>query len=352
MEKNRSLVIIGSGPAAFTAAIYAARAELKPLVLAGEQSGGQLMLTTKVENYPGFADGVMGQDLMAAMKQQAEKLGVEIINQNATGLKQENGSFSIPLALSPYPLSLITANAVILATGASAITLKLPGEDRLMGRGVGTCAVCDAPFYRGKDTVFIIGGGDSAIEAASEISKFASKVIILVRKESLRATPVLTKRIEAIQNIEIWYKSQAVELLGDKKLEKVKINKDGAIAEFSADGLFYAIGHKPATEWLRGSGVKVNEKGYIVTPLSSIISENSENSEDRKIRKSDNQNVGNSGFPSIPSVLNLSYPTMTSLPGIFAAGDCVDFRYRQAIVAAGFGAMAALDCQRWLESQE
>ena len=273
MDTKLKLVIVGSGPAAWTAAIYAARAELKPLVLAGEQSGGQLMLTAKVENYPGFAAGVMGQDLMAAMRQQAEKLGVEIIDQNATSLSVIGSQFSVissestgfqsigPEPANRQPINQkpktdnrkqITANSVILATGASAITLKLPGEDRLMGRGVGTCAVCDAPFYRGKDTVFIIGGGDSAIEEAMEISKFASNVIVLVRKDSMRASPIMQKRIKSAQNIQIWYKSQALEFLGNKKLEKVKINKDGNIAEFSADGLFYAIGHSPATKWLEG----------------------------------------------------------------------------------------------------
>lgn len=310
MDTKRKLVIIGSGPSAWTAAIYAARAELKPLVLAGEQPGGQLMLTTKVENYPGFADGVMGQDLMAAMRQQAEKLGVEIIDKNATGLKKGSEGFLIS------PISLIS-RSVILSTGAQAITLKLPGEDRLMGRGVGTCAVCDAPFYRGKDTVFIIGGGDSAIEEATEISKFASNVIVLVRKDSMRGSPIMQKRIESAQNIKIWYKSQAIELLGDKKLERVKVNKDGNIAEFPADGLFYAIGHKPATGWLKGSGVKLDANGYIVTGAQPITN---------------------------------FYPTSTSVTGIFAAGDCVDFRYRQAIVAAGQGCMAALDAQWWLEN--
>ncbi len=349
------------------------------------------MLTTKVENYPGFADGIMGQDLMATMRQQAEKLGVEIINQNAISLKEKNGIFSVslnssafsvrPLSLSPYPLALITASAVILATGAAAITLKLPGEDRLMGRGVGTCAVCDAPFYKGKDTVFIIGGGDSAIEEASEISKFASKVIILVRKESLRATPILRKRIEAIQNIEIWYKSQALELLGDKRLEKVKINKDGNMAKFPADGLFYAIGHTPATKWLEGSGIKVDEKGYVLTPLSTLMSnktvddsrklddrrwkiedsggrlkvEGGKNRADRSILNHPSSTTTLHPLSSTVSAKHHSssddiFPTMTSVPGIFAAGDCVDFRYRQAIVAAGQGCMAALDAQKWLES--
>lgn len=348
MDAKRKLVIVGSGPSAWTAAIYAARAELKPLVLTGEQPGGQLMLTTKVENYPGFADGVMGQDLMAAMRQQAEKQGAKVIDKDAVSLSVIGSQFSVVCSgsvssqlTSSQPINrltdqptnqkpktengkLITASAVILATGASAITLNLPGEDRLMGRGVGTCAVCDAPFYRGKDTVFIIGGGDSAIEEASEISKFASKVIILVRKESLRATPVLAKRIEAIQNIEIWYKSQAIELLGDKKLEKVKIDKDGNISEFPADGLFYAIGHTPATGWLKGSGIKLDDNGYIVTGAQSIT---------------------NNKQPTTSY-----YPTSASVSGIFAAGDCVDFRYRQAIVAAGQGCMAALDAQKWLEN--
>ena len=214
----------------------------------------------------------------------------------------------------------ITAKSIILATGASAITLKLPGENRLMGRGVGTCAVCDAPFYKGKDTVFIIGGGDSAIEEAMEISKFVSNVIVLVRKDSMRASPIMQKRIKSAQNIKIWYKSQAIEFIGDKKLEKIKVNKDGVIAEFPADGLFYAIGHTPATKWLEGSGVKLDENGYIIT---------------------NNQQLTTNNY----------YPTSTSLPGIFAAGDCVDFRYRQAIVAAGQGCMAALDAQKWLEDR-
>ena len=327
MDTKWKLVIIGSGPAAWTAAIYAARAELKPLVLAGEQPGGQLMLTTKIENYPGFSDGVMGHDLMMAMRQQAEKLGVKIIDQNAIGLKKDPSGFSISLTSSD-PSPFITASAVVIATGAQALTLKLPGENRLMGRGVGTCAVCDAPFYRGKDPVFIIGGGDSAIEEALEISKFASKVIILVRKESMRATPIMQIRIKTSQNIKIWYKSQVIELVGDKKLERVKVNKDGVISEFPADGLFYAIGHSPATKWLEGSGVKLDQNGYIITCDQSC--------------------KAGSGSARQPTTNN--YLTSTSLPGAFAAGDCVDFRYRQAIVAAGQGCMAALDAQKWLEN--
>lgn len=338
------------------------------------------MLTTKVENFPGFADGIMGPDLMAAMRQQAEKLGVEIIEKNATSLsKNPKGELIVTVggvvrAGSPTSASSESANdavgrgeakrqnpensysvrAAIIATGASAITLNLPGEDRLMGRGVGTCAVCDAPFYKGKDTVFIIGGGDSAIEEASEISKFASEVIILVRKESLRATPILKKRIEATQNIEIWYKSQALELLGDKRLEKVKINKDGKTAEFPADGLFYAIGHTPATGWLQGSGVELDKKGYIKTDFLKIDNLDVFDLDTSKSREFDQgvnkSSIQDQNFQRSPSSRFSVFPTMTSVSGIFAAGDCVDFRYRQAIMAAGFGAMAALDCQRWLEN--
>lgn len=353
MDTKRKLVIVGSGPAAWSAAIYAARAELKPLVLAGEQPGGQLMLTTKVENYPGFADGVMGQDLMAAMRQQAENLGVDIINQNAASINAEN--IHRPSFIIHHPSSMITASAVILATGASALTLKLPGEDRLMGRGVGTCAVCDAPFYRGKDTVFIVGGGDSAIEEATEISKFASNVIVLVRKDSMRGSPIMQKRIKSAQNIKVWYKSQAIELLGDKKLERVKVNKDGNIAEFPADGLFYAIGHKPATGWLAGSGVELDENGYIKTDFLKVDNLDVLDFDNLTTRKLDQDiktsNIQDQKIQKLLSSKYPNFPTMTSVSGIFAAGDCVDFRYRQAIVAAGFGAMAALDCQRWLENK-
>ena len=334
------------------------------------------MLTAKVENYPGFAAGVMGQDLMAAMRQQAEKLGVEIIDQNATSLSVIGSQFSVissestgfqsigPEPANRQPINQkpktdnrkqITANSVILATGASAITLKLPGEDRLMGRGVGTCAVCDAPFYRGKDTVFIIGGGDSAIEEAMEISKFASNVIVLVRKDSMRASPIMQKRIKSAQNIQIWYKSQALEFLGNKKLEKVKINKDGNIAEFSADGLFYAIGHSPATKWLEGSGVKLDDNGYISTQLSvlgSRLSVPSQSVVGLSVAETDEPKTGEPESDNRKQKTDNRYPTMTTVPGIFAAGDCVDFRYRQAIVAAGQGCMAALDAQKWLEDRD
>lgn len=362
MSEAGDLIIVGSGPAAWSAAIYASRAALSPIVLAGEQGGGQLMLTTKIENYPGFPDGILGPDLMAGMRRQAERQGVKIIDKNAVKLeksddllivsygnpipehsensddqnvrKSENqkaGNSDTPILRqsdfsgSPSVPSILESKAVIIATGATANTLKLPGEDRLMGRGVGTCAVCDAPFYKGKNLVLVIGGGDSAMEEAGELAKFVNKVVILVRKDVMRASAILQNRIKALQNVEIWYKTEAKEFLGDKLLEKVRIVRNGQEEVLAADGVFYAIGHTPATEWLKGSGVNLDAKGYILTGLGI--------------------EAGKSGL-QLPSL----YPTSTSISGVFAAGDCVDSRYRQAITAAGYGCMAALDAQKWLEN--
>lgn len=320
MDSLRNVVIIGSGPAAWAAAIYTARAELRPLVIAGEQPGGQLMLTTQVENYPGFKNGIQGPELITIMRQQSERAGTEVIDQNATKINRSNNHFNIT-----YSNNSVNTRAVIIATGAVANTLKIPGEERLMGRGVGTCAVCDAPFYRGKDIVFVVGGGDSAMEESLALSKFAKRVVLLVRRDALRASKVLQKRIETAQNIEIWYKSEARELLGDQKLEKVKISREGSEEVHNADGLFYAIGHTPATKFLEDSSVKLDEKGYIKTGL-------------------------NFGFGALEHQSKF-FPTETSVQGVFAAGDCVDSRYRQAVTAAGFGAMAALDAEKWLQSK-
>lgn len=362
-DLTHNLIIVGSGPAAWTAAIYAGRALLSPIVLAGEQGGGQLMFTTEVENYPGFEHGILGPDLMAAMRKQAERFGAKIIEKDAISLSVIGSQFSVVCSgsvgfqsvgqkpenrkltnLEPTRLQSpsaiadggqetengkqITGHAVILATGATANTLKLPGEDRLMGRGVGTCAVCDAPFYKGKDTVFVIGGGDSAVEEATALAKFAEKVILVVRSDSLRASEIMKNRIKSYANIQIWYKSQVKEFIGEKKLEKVRIERTGTVEDVAADGVFYAIGHTPSTGWLQGSGVEIDEKGYIKTHIDY-------------------------GFGSLLTTNNEQritvFPTSTSVPGIFAAGDCVDPRYRQAITASGFGAMAALDAEKWLE---
>lgn len=317
MSDVTPIIIIGSGPAAWTAAIYASRALLSPIVLAGEQNGGQLMFTTDVENYPGFELGIKGPDLMAAMRAQAERFGTNVIDKNAISIQGDGDTFKVFYSASKESsarTTFLVARAVIIAAGATANTLKLPGEDRLMGHGVGTCAVCDAPFYKGKNTVFVIGGGDSAMEESIALAKFAKKVILVVRSESLRASEIMKNRIKSYTNIQIWYKSQVKEFIGDQKLERIRIERNGTVEDVAADGIFYAIGHTPATGWLNGSGVEIDEKGYIKTHIEQ----------------------------------NNIYPTMTSISGIFAAGDCVDPRYRQAITAAGFGAMAALDAEKWL----
>lgn len=315
MNDVRNLVIIGSGPAAFTAAIYAARAKLNPLVLAGEKNGGQLMDTTLVENFPGFPEGVLGPELMRRMREQAEKLDVEVLDKNVTKIQTN----SRPYEDSPHLMRTvllgqdrIQTKAVIIATGAEANTLKLPGEEKLMGRGVGVCAVCDAPLYKDAQRVFVIGGGDSAVEEAMALAKYAKEVIILVRKDKMRAAAIMLDHIKQSKNIKVWYKSEALEFIGDKKLEQVKIVQNGKESLFPADGVFYAIGHTPATKWLKDSGIKMDEKGYIF------------------VKGGENH-------------------TATNIPGIFAAGDCVDYIYRQAVVAAGMGCMAALDAQAYFD---
>jgi len=328
------VVIIGSGPAAWTAAIYAARSLLHPLVIAGEVPGGQLMTTTEIENFPGFEQGILGPVLMDIMHKQAVRVGTTVVRNYATVLKVKDSNFMIKTTSS----GTIVARALIVATGAVANTLKLSGEEQLMGKGVGTCAVCDAPFYRGKDTVFVVGGGDSAMEEARALAKFARKVIILVRKDRLRASQIMINHIKDIQNIEIWFKSQVTSLFGDKRLERVRIERDGRSVDYPADGLFYAIGHTPSTAFLKDSGVLLDEMGYIITPISSMFSPST------RARTWISQH-----FPS--ETTRPEYSTMTSVPGIFAAGDCTDPTFRQAVTAAGMGCMAALDAQKWLEQR-
>lgn len=328
-DNIKDLVIIGSGPAGWTAATYASRALLSPVVLAGEQGGGQLMFTTDVENYPGFKLGIKGPDLMQTMRAQAERFGAKVIEKNATSIQQDGSHFNV--FYDNAGSENLSTRAVIVATGAKANTLKLPGEDRLMGRGVGTCAVCDAPFYKGKGTVFVVGGGDSAMEESLSLAKFANQVILLVRSDTLKASIIMTNRVKNTKNIKIWYKSSAKSFIGDRNLEKVQIDREGKIEEISADGLFYAIGHTPETEFLKPLGIQTNEKGYIKTHINYGFG-----------------TLNQSTSPTDGQSTTVFYPTSTSLPGIFAAGDCVDPRYRQAITAAGYGCMAALDAEKWL----
>ncbi len=302
------LIIIGSGPAGYTAAVYAARAELKPLVFTGDKSGGQLMNTTMVENWPGTKEGVMGPDLMIEMRGQAKKFGAELVDKKVSKVELSGEVKKVFVGEEMFE-----AEAVIVATGAEAIMLKVPGEQEFMGRGVATCAVCDAPFYKDKIT-FVIGGGDAAVEDAMALTKHAKKVYLVHRRDELRASKIMAKRAVENEKIEILWNTELKEVVGKDKVEKVKLfdNKGEKQVEMEADGVFLAIGHKPATELFKGE-LELDEKGYIKT--------------------------------------SMLYPkaTETSVKGVFAAGDVVDYRYQQAVTAAGMGCQAALDAEKYLE---
>lgn len=304
---KHDVVIIGSGPAGYTAAIYAARADMKPLIITGKEPGGQLMLTSDVENWPGESDGVLGPELMEKLKKQAERFGTTIMDGEVTSVD-----------FSSYPFSLktddetIEAASVIISTGAVAMWLGIPGEERLQGKGVSACATCDGFFFRDKKVV-VIGGGDSAMEEATFLTKFASEVIVLVRRDELRASKIMQKRAMDNPKISFMWNTEANELLGKEKVEGVRVvnNKTGEEETIEAEGYFAAIGHKPNTEIFKDY-LDLDEKGYIKRQANS---------------------------------------TKTTIEGVFAAGDVVDPYYRQAITAAGLGCMAALDAERWLSSR-
>ncbi len=306
---THNLLIIGSGPAGYTAAIYAARAELKPVLFEGQvkggQPGGQLMLTTEVENFPGFPAGIMGPDLMVEMKKQAERFGAEIISKDVTFVDFSSRPFLVKSGDDEY-----RANSVIICTGAQAKWLGVPGEQTYQGRGVSACATCDGFFFKEKHIV-VVGGGDAAMEEANFLTRFASKLTLLVRSDALRASKVMQERVKANPKIEIVWNTEVAEVLGDATKVtglKLKNNKTGEVSEMQADGLFVAIGHKPNTELFQDK-LELDDVGYIVTK---------------------------------------SHSTATSVDGVYAGGDVADHVYRQAISAAGTGCMAALDAERYL----
>ena len=300
----RKVVIIGSGPAGLTAAVYAARGNLQPLAIEGIEAGGQLMLTTEVENYPGFVDGIMGPELMESMRKQAARFGTEYITDNVAKVDFSKQPFEITTRSESH-----LAHSVIIATGASAKMLGVPGERELLGHGVSTCATCDGFFFRDKE-LLIVGGGDSAMEEAIFLTKFASKVTVIHRRDSLRASKIMQERALENPKIAFVWDSVIEEIVGNGKVEGARVRnlKTDAAAEVTTDGVFVAIGHVPNTGLFEGQLDLVG--GYIQT---------------------------NDGT------------TQTSVPGVFAAGDVVDFRYRQAITAAGMGCMAAIDAERYLE---
>ncbi|MDQ3958256.1 MAG: thioredoxin-disulfide reductase [Actinomycetota bacterium] len=303
MTERQRVIIIGSGPAGLTAAVYAARANLQPLMIEGIEAGGQLMLTTEVENYPGFVDGIMGPELMERMRKQSVRFGTEFLTDNVTSVDFSTRPLEVKTSDATYG-----AAAVIIATGASAKMLDVPGERRLLGHGVSTCATCDGFFFRGQE-LLVVGGGDSALEEANFLTKFASKVTVVHRRDTLRASKIMQDRAFANPKVDFVFDATVLEILGDGKVSGARLvnTKTGAETEVAASGVFVAIGHTPSTSLFEGQ-LELSE-GYIVTHDG----------------------------------------TATSVEGVFAAGDVVDFRYRQAITAAGMGCMAAIDAERYLE---
>jgi thioredoxin reductase (NADPH) len=306
----RDVIIIGGGPAGYTAALYTARANLHPLVIEGFNWGGQLMITSDVENYPGYPDGVMGPAMMTDFRRQAERFGAEFVTDDVTKVDFSERPFRVYVGSDEH-----RADSVIVATGASARQLGLPSEQTLQGRGVSYCATCDGAFFREK-VVVVVGGGDSAMEEATFLTRFASKVFIVHRRDEFRASPIMVDRARSNEKVELVLNAVVDEVLGAEAGHmtgiRLRDTVTGEAREIDADGLFVAVGHDPNTalflDWLDH-----DDQGYLVTEPGS---------------------------------------TRTNIPGVFAAGDVQDHTYRQAITAAGSGTMAALDAQRWLEEQE
>lgn len=306
--KQEKLVIVGSGPAGYTAAVYAARANLNPVLYAGNVPGGLLTQTTEVENFPGFPDGIQGFDLVMAMQQQAERFGTRIEYDSVVKFELTDGGIQ---TLHLESGEIVETRALILATGASPRYLGLPSEERLRNHGVSACATCDGAFYKDVPVV-VVGGGDSAMEEAIFLTRFASKVYVIHRRDALRASPIMAERAQANAKIEFVWNSEVEEILGQDHVEGVRVrnNRDNSVREIACRGYFAALGHVPNTLLFK-EFIATDEKGYIkVAPDRSL----------------------------------------TTLAGVFAAGDCADPHYRQAITAAGMGCKAAMDAERYLES--
>ncbi|MEI7604266.1 MAG: thioredoxin-disulfide reductase [bacterium] len=307
-ENQYDTIIIGSGPAGLTAAIYTSRAKLNTLVIGGYVSGGQLMITSEVENFPGFPDGVMGPELMMNMRKQAEKMGANILDMDVDKVDLSKDIKEIFVGD-----KIFTAPSIIIATGASAMWLGLDSEKKFMGRGVSGCATCDGAFFRDK-TIAVVGGGDSALEEATFLTRFASKVYLIHRKSEFRASKVMQERVLSNPKISVLFNKRVNEIIGDKKVSSVKLSDtiDNSESTLELEGVFIAIGHRPNTDFLKGS-INIDEKGYIIPKQNSDVK--------------------------------------TDIEGVFVAGDVFDHRYRQAITAAGSGCKAAIEVEKYLEEK-
>ncbi|MGE0631636.1 MAG: thioredoxin-disulfide reductase [Pseudobdellovibrionaceae bacterium] len=307
-QKIENTIIIGSGPAGLTAAVYTARARLEPLMIEGEEAGGQLMITTEVENYPGFEHGVTGPDLISVMRKQAQRFGTRFITRNVSKVDLSSRPFKVWIGD-----KLHLAKTIIISTGASAKYLGLPSEKQYANKGVSACATCDGAFFRDMD-VAVIGGGDTAMEEANFLTRFAKQVYLVHRRDSFRASKIMAERAMSNSKIKVLWNTEVTEVLGDGQVvtgARLKDTKTGATRDLAIQGFFLAIGHKPNTEIFKGQ-LDMNEVGYLKSKPGS---------------------------------------TYTNIPGVFAAGDVQDPYYRQAITAAGTGCMAAIDTERWLEAQ-
>ena len=308
MNEVRELIIVGSGPAGLTAALYAARADLRPIVIEGAEAGGQLMLTTDVENYPGFPDGILGPELMMKFREQAERFGAEFVTADVDRVDLSASPFGAWVGSTEY-----RSEALIISTGASARMLGLPSEARLLGHGVSTCATCDGFFFREKD-IAVVGGGDSAIEEALFLTKFANQVTVIHRRDELRASKIMQDRAFANPKVAFKWNSVVTDVGGDATVDVVHLRDTVTddTSELDVGGLFVAIGHDPNTKLFAGQ-VDLDENGYIVLPQAGS--------------------------------------TRTSVEGVFAAGDVADHVFRQAVTAAGTGCMAAIEAERWIEAR-
>ncbi len=335
---HSAVIVIGSGSAGLTAALYAARANLAPIVLEGKEPGGQLTWTTEVENFPGFPEGILGPELMDRIKQQALKFGADCRMEKVVKVDLSSRPFRVSTNDDPYNLEgnivEYTADALIVASGATARTLGLPDEMAFMGYGLGTCATCDGALYRGKK-VAVVGGGDTAVEEATFLTRHASQVTLIHRRDSLRASRIMQDRLFANKKIDYAWNAEPVEYLGVKEPHKslqgvrLRSTQDGSSRDLMVDGLFLAIGHSPNTEAFKGQ-LAMTPEGYILNRTALAWKE---------------IEAPAGLLDSMPN-----YGTATSVEGVFAAGDVVDTHYRQAITAAGSGCAAAIDCEKWLES--